>query len=345
MARSWPHDVTLPDPTLPLRDRLRHLLDYVRLAPSIRNSQPWRLRLGDAWVELHAERARALPVADPAGRGLTISCGAALAFLKVAAHAAGLATAIERLPGGPDKPDLLARLTITGEAKPATEEPWLLQAMPKRRTHRGVFSSHRVSPSLLRRLVALADAHGAPITLVEGPGRQVLLELAEDADRAQRRDPAFARELAAWVAPGRPGLGLPAHEDELEAIAAGAPTRLRAFAWAEPGDDPEAPTLRPARGPELDEGAPVLALLTTHGDDPEWHLRAGETLARVLLRGRVDHLWASFFGPLVEVERTRAALRERLGLAGWPQVALRLGYAGDVAPTPRLDLAEVLEEA
>ena len=96
---------------------------------------------------------------------------------------------------------------------------------------------------------------------------------------------------------------------------------------------------------ELDLGAPVLAVLTTAGDDPRSWLVAGETLARVLLRGRVDHLWASFLGQAIEVPTARAALRERLGLVGWPQLVLRLGYAGDRAPTPRRPLADQLFES
>ncbi|MEZ4383080.1 MAG: hypothetical protein R3A79_17265, partial [Nannocystaceae bacterium] len=108
---------------------------------------------------------------------------------------------------------------------------------------------------------------------------------------------------------------------------------------------PMSTTAGPADDDELDLGAPVLAVLTTADDDPRSWLRAGETLARVLLRGRVDHLWASFLGQAIEVPAARAALRERLGLVGWPQVVLRLGYAGDRAPTPRRPLADHLFES
>ncbi len=429
----WPADVTLPADDQPLHERLRQLCDYARLAPSIRNTQPWRfaLREGSPVVEVWAERSRALPVADPEGRGLTISCGAALAFLEIAARAASLATAIERLPD-PERPDLLGRLRIVGEAPPATEDPWLFQAIPKRRTHRGVFSAHAVSPRLMDHLVGLADARGTPLTIAKGEARRRLVDLLLLADREQREDPAYRAELAAWVHPDITGerLGIPAHRVESAAIEAGERTRLRRFAVAAPasedgdpdptqtndlspsaqeiqagadtGDElcppgvaidlmiddldallseegaerlrilgisrktgvgatsgptpgsrraapkrPEARKTAPQRAADddqLDRGAPLLAVLATPGDDRESWLKAGESLARLLLRGRVDHLWASFLGQGIEVASARAAIREGLELREWPQVILRLGYAGDLAPTPRKALADLLTD-
>ena len=47
-------------------------------APSIHNTQPWRWRVGPTSLQLWAERDRQLAITDPAGRMLTVSCGAAL---------------------------------------------------------------------------------------------------------------------------------------------------------------------------------------------------------------------------------------------------------------------------
>src|SRR5439155_14372007 len=41
-------------------------------APSIYNSQPWRLRVQQDTIELYADRERQLPVVDPNGRELAI---------------------------------------------------------------------------------------------------------------------------------------------------------------------------------------------------------------------------------------------------------------------------------
>ncbi len=105
----------------------------------------------------------------------------------------------------------------------------------------------------------------------------------------------------------------------------------------------------PVSGPAILEGSPVLALITTAGDDPLAWLRAGEALIRVLLRGRVDHLYASFLnGPLTRsadrwaVAAESAVLGDMPQTPGYAQLALRLGYGSDLPATPRRPLSEVL---
>lgn len=49
-------------------EKLRFLLSYAVLAPSSHNTQPWLFRVGDDFVELHADRTRVMPSVDPHGR-------------------------------------------------------------------------------------------------------------------------------------------------------------------------------------------------------------------------------------------------------------------------------------
>ena len=101
--------------------RLEYLVRYAVLAPSTHNTQPWLFRVrGDA-LELFADRSRALPIADPSGRELTISCGAALQFARMAARNLKREASVELLPD-PDEPDLLARLRLGARASPTARE-------------------------------------------------------------------------------------------------------------------------------------------------------------------------------------------------------------------------------
>ena len=66
---------------------LETLLAAAVAAPSIHNTQPWRFGfdLGTRAVTVHADRSRALALADPHGRALCLSAGSAVLNLRVAA--------------------------------------------------------------------------------------------------------------------------------------------------------------------------------------------------------------------------------------------------------------------
>jgi hypothetical protein len=52
--------------------------------PPANNSQPWRFRQREQAVEVFADRSRQLPVADPTGWAVRVSCGAAPFNLRLA---------------------------------------------------------------------------------------------------------------------------------------------------------------------------------------------------------------------------------------------------------------------
>lgn len=321
-----PWTVTLagPAPDAAPAELLRFALHVALTAPSPANSQPWRLRfVDDEQVELFEDPARALPVRDPEGQQRIVACGAALGLLRVALRATGLGETTICWPQGPpdrslpDGPAPLARVALTGSVAPTPEETWLLQAAPKRRTHRGVFADRPVRERLLQRLREVARDAGVELHVLGEPQRAALAARVDAAARAQASDPAALAERATWPEPGP------------EPFAAGDGA--------------------PARGEQIAAGAPVLAVITTPDDGPQAWLRAGEALIRVLLRGRVDQLYATFLhGPLTRAA-DRWALAEELAVLGdmsqtpgFVQLALRLGYAADLPPTPRRPLADVL---
>src|SRR5689334_11811216 len=67
----------------------RRVLMAAVAAPSIHNSQPWRFRLHMGAVDVLLDRERQMHVADPSGRELTLSVGAAVFNLRVAMLAGG----------------------------------------------------------------------------------------------------------------------------------------------------------------------------------------------------------------------------------------------------------------
>jgi hypothetical protein len=109
-------------------------------APSVANSQPWHWRVRGDTLELWAEPSRQLTMADPEGRLLTLSCGAALHHARVALAAGGWQADITRMPD-PQRTDLLATLTVTDRI-PVSQEAVALQPADGERRG-GIAEDHR----------------------------------------------------------------------------------------------------------------------------------------------------------------------------------------------------------
>jgi hypothetical protein len=62
---------------------------------------------------------------------------------------------------------------------------------------------------------------------------------------------------------------------------------------------------------------------------------AGQAMQQVLLTATVEGLTTSFLTQPVEVDYTRAAIRDLIGGSLHPQTVLRLGYGYPAATTPR----------
>src|SRR5215207_5901817 len=134
-------------------ERIRFLLRYAILAPSWHNTQPWIFRVRDHDVEVRADRTRALPVVDPDDRALVISCGAALATLRIAARHFGFRAEVVVLPDPSDE-DLLARVSLEQGDPPSSDEETLFGAIPERHSNRQAFEHRDVVDDLADMLVA-----------------------------------------------------------------------------------------------------------------------------------------------------------------------------------------------
>ena len=68
---------------------VERMVEAATLAPSLHNSQPWWFLVSRDRIEVHLDADRALPVIDPDGRWLRVSCGAAALNPVVTGRAAG----------------------------------------------------------------------------------------------------------------------------------------------------------------------------------------------------------------------------------------------------------------
>jgi hypothetical protein len=320
-------------------EKLNFCLNYAVLAPSGHNTQPWKFKLELDELKLYADRTRALPVVDPYDRELIMSCGAALFHLRLAIRYFDHADEVYLFPEITNR-DMLALVRIGQPRAMKEDESSMFHSITRRRTNRNPFDSRQVPERILASLKQAAEAEDAGLIILENEMvRRQAAQLVSKGDRAQMESPSFRRELAAWIHSARSATrdGIPAYAYGVnELLDFATPAYALAVRTFDLGKGIAAHDLK------LVEGSPVLAVLITETDTPVAWLSAGQALARVLLLACAHQISASFLNQPIEVEPLRPVLRETLGLPGFPQLLLRLGYGPEVKPTPRRDVREVL---
>ncbi len=300
------------------------------LAPSQHNAQPWRFRLAAGALEVHGDPARVPPLADRAGWGMRIGCGAAAANAQLTLADAGIRTRLTCCPTDGDE-SLLARLVPVGTGPATPVEQQLVAAIPKRHSHRRPFAATPVPADARAALVATAAAHGGWLTLItEVAQREQVEAILAVAERSLREDPAYAAELAEWINPGAAGTGIPEH-------AAGvAPEQSDELSLRDFGGTPRTRF-------ETFEPEPLIAVLGTDSDTRHDEVAAGVALQHALLTATVAGLAASLMSQPIEVPAARQKLNAVLLRTGVPQILLRIGYGSATFATPRRPITDVID--
>jgi hypothetical protein len=316
-------------------DLARTLIGAAVLAPSDWNTQPWRFEVDPGSIRLFADAQRALPVTDPARRGLMVSLGAALENLVVAARAYGLQPTVSYRPDG-DGRGAVAEVTWNGGSPRRDRE--LFGALTARRTNRRNYDGRRLLP-LVRAQLSAQVADGPRLHWLDG--RDALHELADiahDAVHAQVSNRRIQAEQHAWLRTSlrdaeRRGDGVP-----VDALGMSGPANWFAGHYY----DPDSWFLRfgagslakRAREGLRTSGAAVL--LTAAGADESAWLAGGQAYERLVLKATQLGLAHQPVNAPLEVERFRGPLLRCFGATGEePLMLVRCGHDRRVPHTPR----------
>ncbi len=307
-------------------------------APSVHNTQPWRLVLTPDSLEIHADWRRQLRVLDPRGRQMLLSCGCALFNARVALAASGVDVRVERFPDS-TQPDLIARIVV--DQTPSRDRAGLAlldAAIDERHTNRREFSDEDVPVDVLAALVDAANIEGAEIfPIVRPEHRLAAARLSQRADQIENVDPAYRAELRAWTTDDlRRTDGVPASASPHVDAGADDDLPIRDF-------DTRGMGWLPTR--TRSSLRQCLLLLGSAQDTPMAWVRAGEALERMLLEIARRGYAASPLTQVIEVASTNQQLRNELRLSMHPHVLLRVGRAPAMLATRRRMLVDVITEA
>lgn len=308
-------------PADPRPDTVRHVAELACRAPSIYNTQPWRWKTQGNSLLLSADRTRQLGVADPQGRELVLSCGAALDHARAAAAAVGLSADVTRFPTG-HEPDRLATLELGTPAVPH-RDPLLLEALRLRCTDRRRFTRWPVSGERVLELAGTvaprrqATSGVEVIPLVDLWAKVRVEMLATLATTARNNDAAYQAERGKW------GFG----------VAAGV---------APPPVDDHVPSA--ADEVVLADGLIVLA---TPLDDAAAWLSVGEVLSELWLTATTGDLSIVPISQPLGLAATRELISDELLGGLVPQLILRLGWQPigrfGLPHSPRRPFSEVIQ--
>jgi hypothetical protein len=325
-----------PDP--PADEIVGRVVAEAVWAPSVHNTQPWCFTADTQHIRMHADLGRRLTAADPDGREMMISCGAALFTARLALRSLGYVPVARVLPD-PAVPSLVAELSWPRQAAVTEYERRLFSQVRRRRTHRGGFGPVPVSQALLAALREGAARDGATLHIITDDGqRAALASLIETAECALRRDSEHVQELVRWTSPpgspradGVPATAYPARAEHTDPDFPG-----RDFAHGCGWGLPPLSTAPSFRTPG------VVGLLTTADDRAADWVNAGQALQRILLTASTCGVAVAMHSQPLELDRPRELIRTRMSGGGYPQLVLRLGAVIQVATSVRRAPADVL---
>lgn len=314
-------------------DRVRFLLRYAALAPSTRNTQPWRFHVRGNHVEVIADTTRWQRVADRDQRELEISIGCALENLIVAADHFGYFCDVAYQPIV-DRPALLARVTIWPAPARAhrARSSGLFAAICRRHTEHRAFGSRAVRGSDRWRLEHLALEPGVRLWITDTARvKRAFESLNREATTMAYGDPSFRRELGELVGSGVFGTGR-----VFSLLGQLAMTHIDMGARVAQRDSRQI------------ADAPLIALIATTSDTATAHVRAGQCFERLCLLATTLGLAVQPMSQALETPSLRQSVAALI--PGQPLVAqqvCRIGYPTSprIRHTPRRALETMITGA
>jgi nitroreductase len=319
----------------------RTLIGAAVLAPSHWNTQPWRFESEGASIRVVADTQRSLPVLDPDQRSLTISLGAALENLLIAARAYGLRPTVTYFPQ-----DRAGRVVaeVTWVGGDSRRDRAMFAAIPERRTNRREYDGRGIFLQNRAQLTAQIP-EGLNLHWMDGRAAlSRLADLAHDAVHARVQDARAQAEQFSWMRFGQDEARRRGDGISVDSLEFGGPARWLAGRYFNPhswllrfGAQSAAKQTHSA----VKSSGAVALLTTPRGIDSQW-LAAGQAYERFALKATTLGIAHQPINEPIETDLTRAEILRRFGAGGeQPLMLVRLGHAKQPPTSMRRSVAVV----
>ena len=313
---------------------LRHeLVRCATLAPSSHNTQCWRFAIADRTITILPDLSRACPAVDPDHHHVFVSLGCAAENLIQAASAHGL-EAVASFDADRDAVEVTLS-PITAVVSP------LFDAIPRRQCTRGDYDGKPLPNEELRLLARAGTSRDVKLLLLTDAGEMGrVLDLVVQGNVAQMADPAFVKELEAWIRFN--GDDAVRTGDGLYSVASGnpsIPTWLGplAFRWAfteKSENDKYARQIRSSAG--------IAVFVGQAADKAHW-VEVGRCYERFALQATALGIRNAMTNQPVEVASVRPQFAAAIGLAGQrPDLVVRFGRGPALPSSLRRPVQAVL---
>ncbi len=309
------------------------LVRYATLAPSSHNTQCWKFAVVDKGITILPDLSRRTPAVDPDDHHLFVSLGCAAENLVQAALAHGLSGKASF-----DAASNAVRVTLTPTQARASP---LFKSIPERQCTRGDYDAKPLSNGELRLLESAGTADGVRVLLLtERNAMEQVLDYVVQGNTAQMADPAFVKELRAWIRFN--GTDAVRTRDGLYSVSSGNPSIP---AWI--GDlafglffTPKSENAKYAG--QIRSSAGIAVFVGQAVDKAHW-VEVGRCYERFALQATALGIRNAFVNQPVEVPLILPSFASAIGLAGQrPDLVVRFGRGPALPQSLRRPVQAVL---